>query len=531
MWNLPSPCNRRRHTPLASPNPSPARMLRQQSLPPSFPGPCAPRPRQRKFRGRIAPTTARVRVQRHMDNQGTEPKDLAGDLQRYRQAIATLRQTPTATTILAALLARDSIEDRLQTLETAQASEDTAAQLITLLALDEDLKRQAPVIYSTVNLGAWQTSFHPPDTAWWWYLSEPVHRLDRYDWVWSTLTVIALTASGSLLVDISGKFLTGGPGLLGSLTVLSQSVMTVATAGGVLTQNGRRFIEQAISSLGVKRPLWQETKFGLSLLLLLVLMGFRTSLPQIAHQLTQWGEAAQADGDYSAAETAYKRAIALDQDNMQARYKLGVVYEALARPEAAEEQFLFAVNDGYLPAYNDLALLYLENSDPDKAAALLTQALEEVAEDPATQTLRADLWINLGWARFQQGRLEEAQDSLQQGLALGGDPLQPTPEISPSIQTLPGPDAEPNRDRPPGESAAEGAPLSATGPAATSGKPYCLLAQIGQQTGDTALADTAAAQCIELANRSSPQEDAWAYEALQQLQGESSPESHQSTDQ
>jgi hypothetical protein len=118
------------------------------------------------------------------------------------------------------------------------AVSETAEQLMALLALDQQLKQQATVIYATVDLAAWQKSFHPPETAWWWYLSEPVHRLDRHDWLWNTLTVIALTASGSLLVDISGKFLTGGPGLLGSFTVLSQSVMTVATAGGVLTQQG-----------------------------------------------------------------------------------------------------------------------------------------------------------------------------------------------------------------------------------------------------------------------------------------------------
>jgi tetratricopeptide (TPR) repeat protein len=312
---------------------------------------------------------------------GGQRDDLAGRISRYGTAIATLQQDPTATTILAALLARDSVEDALQGLEPPAVSE-TAEQLMALLALDQQLKQQATVIYATVDLAAWQKSFHPPETAWWWYLSEPVHRLDRHDWLWNTLTVIALTASGSLLVDISGKFLTGGPGLLGSFTVLSQSVMTVATAGGVLTQQGRRIIEQAIASLGIKRPLWQETKLGLSLLLLAVLMGFRSSLPQIAAALTNRGEAAQESGDYSEAETAYKRAIALDKDNVQARYKLGVVYDDLARPEAAEEQFLFAVNDGYLPANNDLALLYLENDEPDKAAALLTQALEQIEDSP-----------------------------------------------------------------------------------------------------------------------------------------------------
>jgi tetratricopeptide (TPR) repeat protein len=444
---------------------------------------------------------------------GGQRDDLAGRISRYGTAIATLQQNPTATTILAALLARDSVEDALQGLEPPAVSE-TAEQLMALLALDQQLKQQATVIYATVDLAAWQKSFHPPETAWWWYLSEPVHRLDRHDWLWNTLTVIALTASGSLLVDISGKFLTGGPGLLGSFTVLSQSVMTVATAGGVLTQQGRRIIEQAIASLGIKRPLWQETKLGLSLLLLAVLMGFRSSLPQIAAALTNRGEVAQESGDYSEAETAYKRAIALDKDNVQARYKLGVVYDDLARPEAAEEQFLFAVNDGYLPANNDLALLYLENDEPDKAAALLTQALEQIEDSPDTAALRADLWINLGWARFQQGRLAEAQESLQRGLALGSDELQATPDLSSELEMLPGPEAT-------GDEQPDGEPLlSATEAPTLSGKPYCLLAQIGEQTGDVALAETAAAQCIGLANRRNPQEDAWAYEALQQLQGE-----------
>ncbi|WP_008311904.1 tetratricopeptide repeat protein [Leptolyngbya sp. PCC 6406] len=441
-------------------------------------------------------------------------------IHHYGDAIATLETQPTPAIILAALIARDSIEAARQP-PGFPILAPTADLLIELIDLDQRLRQQAGAIHRTIDLAAWQRSFSPPETAWWWFLDPPIHPLDRYDWLWSTLTVVALTGSGSLLVDISSRFLSGGPGLWGSFVVISQSVATLGTAGGVLTQTGRQLIENAIATTGIQRPLWQETKLGLSLLLLLTLAGFRTSLPYLAERLTHQGETVQTEGNYPKAESSYKRAIALDPNNAEARYQLAGVYESLGRSDTAEEQLLLAVNSGFLPAYNQLALLYLNNDNPDKAAALLTQALEEIGDSPNTLALRADLLTSLGWARFQQHRYQEAEANLQQSLALGGDSLLGEPTENIGIESLPIPSTPTLGDQSPIQEdeilAMEQSDL------VSASKSYCLLAQVSTATGNTTLAETAAVQCVQQADRTNPQEDAWAYSALEQLQSEATP--------
>ncbi|NER81171.1 MAG: hypothetical protein F6K42_16710, partial [Leptolyngbya sp. SIO1D8] len=76
--------------------------------------------------------------------------------------------------------------------------------------------------------------------------------------------------------------------------------------------SGRRFIEVALDSTGLGRHWWQETKLGLSLVVLARLVGFHNALPRIAEHMVDSGQALEAQGDLQEAETAYKRAIGLD---------------------------------------------------------------------------------------------------------------------------------------------------------------------------------------------------------------------------
>jgi tetratricopeptide (TPR) repeat protein len=400
-------------------------------------------------------------------------------LTQYSAALSTLENaaSPSPGTVLAVLLARDQVQ--LMAGELLPAD-----QALRLIQLDGRLRQLAAKITAVAPLDEWRTSLKVDVNAWWWNLEAPPSSWDRFDWLWNALTVTALTASAGLVVDIGSKFLGGGPGLLGSFSLIGQSVLTLATAGGVLTDAGRQGIEQALLSLGIRRPLWQETKLGLSLLLLSGMVGFRTALPQISQYLAESGIEAIEQGSLATAQAELKRAVHLDPDNAEAHYHLGQVYADLGQTEAAQEQYQMAMRGGIDKAYTALAGGYLENGQPEKAAALINQALEKIPDTAETQVLRSHLYTQLGQARLNQERYDEAQSSLEQAIVLNSTASENVPE-------------------------AVEVPRSAS--------PHCLLAQTleAQNRPDAAVEQWQ--QCLQYGNNQNPQEDAWIGTARERL--------------
>ncbi|NEP48891.1 MAG: tetratricopeptide repeat protein [Moorea sp. SIO3C2] len=340
--------------------------------------------------------------------------ELESTLNRYEAALTALEKTdnkPSPEAILRLLIARNVVQEKFA--DIAHISKD---KLIKLIELDSRLKNQAGLITQTVELADWRTSFHPPKDYWWWFLETPTHRLDRFDWLWNALTVTSLTASVSLVVDISSRFLSTSPGFIGSFAVISQSALTLLTAGGVLTKAGGRGIEEILSRLKIKQYLWQEIKLGLSGVLLLSLIGFRTSLPLISGYFNEQGVKNYDDGDWSSAQSNYERALSLNPDNAEAHYYLGLLYEDLEELDQARTQYRLAVQKNLDDAYNELGRLYIQDKNYSQAVSLLLKGLDTVPE-AETETQYA-LLKNLGWARLKQGRYADAETYLRDAIEL-----------------------------------------------------------------------------------------------------------------
>jgi len=208
----------------------------------------------------------------------------------------------------------------------------------------------------------------------------------------------------------------GGLNLLGSFAVISQSVLMLLTTGGVLTEAGRKGIEEVLSQLGIKKYLWQEVKLGLSVVLLFLLIGFRASLPQIAAYFNERGLNKYLDGNWSSAQSDYELALALNPDNAEAHYNLGRLYEDLEELDKARTQYRLAAQGDLDAGYNELARLYIKSKKYSEAASLLSRGLE-LASDEDKET-RYALWKNLGWAQLGQKRYAEAESSLREAISL-----------------------------------------------------------------------------------------------------------------
>ena len=106
-------------------------------------------------------------------------------VQNYQTALSNLEQAdiPSIEQILSILISRDRVQQLL-----SQDNPDSAEFLITVLELDDRLKKQEQRITQVVDLGNLQTSFNPQKEAWWWFFStiQPKSQLDslleRYDY-------------------------------------------------------------------------------------------------------------------------------------------------------------------------------------------------------------------------------------------------------------------------------------------------------------------------------------------------------------
>ncbi len=369
-------------------------------------------------------------------------------LERYHNDLKSLEETIKKSSsvqreqlvqkILAVLITRDALQKQLEEVEAS------AKILLRLSELDSSLRKQITLLSKKVNpkvrryiltqLEDIRKVSNPSSELWWWFPKIPVHSWDRFDLAWDILTLIWLTSIFSLFKDIASRFLSGGVGLgiFGSFAVIFQSILALAS-GGALTQTGQKLVESTLKHWGVPRDWWQETKFGAASLLLLIFIGFRLSLPQIAIKYNNSGLQDYHEGQLDSAESKYKRAIKLKPNYTQAHYGLGLLYEDLQDFKQAQTQYSLAIQSGFPPANNNLARLYIlskiDHPKPYPAAVnLLLKGIYQLENEQKFRQIKGkkqiqyDLLKNLGWARLKQERYEEAKDAFEAAITIENIP-------------------------------------------------------------------------------------------------------------
>ncbi|MEQ8969439.1 MAG: tetratricopeptide repeat protein [Coleofasciculus sp. C1-SOL-03] len=306
--------------------------------------------------------------------------------------------------VINVLIARDAVE--AVQLEKNQDFPDT---LLTLIDLDKRLREQAKFIAQTIDLTEWRKSLKLPPKAWWWFFPPPVHPQDRFDWLWSGLSVLFFTASLGLLVNISSRVLTGGPDLFGALAISVQSVLTLLAAKGALTQSGKEGIKQFLENCNLPKHWWQEIKLGLALLACVILGTIYWVLPRFAAPYRQHGYQEYQAGRLASAESDYKRALALNPDDAKTHFYLGLLYEELQDFKRASTEYEYAIQGDYKTAFNNLARLYILKKDYANAGVLLIQLGKKPIEN---KRLEYTLYKNFGWLFLEKNDLTLAKEYL-----------------------------------------------------------------------------------------------------------------------
>lgn len=351
----------------------------------------------------------------------------------YRQWVSTLVQDAdgwTEETVLATLHSRDRTQYLIDQLgEMPEIQTLPPPFWIDLANADAELGRQSDRLHALPALASWRKSVHPPEHHWWWYPPTPEAPQDGLAWLWGGLTIAMLTISLALAQDIASRFTTDAPGVWSSLGAIAPVILTLFASGGALTNLGQQALERILASRTPAQTNWARIKFFLALALALGLFLFHSlGLPRIAAAYNQQGAAQFDAGDWAGAQNDFQQALSLKPDYPEAQFNLGMMYEAYQQYDQARTEYLKAMQGGYLPAYNNLAQLYLQQGEPDNAAPLLRQALSAPGLKQKGPELAYALHKNLGQARLAQGRLPEAETALREAIAIGQSLDTPRPD-------------------------------------------------------------------------------------------------------
>jgi Flp pilus assembly protein TadD len=388
-------------------------------------------------------------------------------LEQYQSGLDLLEsdQKISQEQILGVLLARDEVQAAL-----AEWGAVCPESLMQVNALDGRLKQQAERIRQELTLSDWHRLVGAKEEAWWWLLQPASQQEGSHDWVLKALSVTFLTIALGLVSNMAPRFWSGGPDVFGGVAIAGQSLLTLLAAGGVLTKAGQEGFERLLARWKQPKQHWQKFSCGASFLLMLALIGFRLSLPQIASYYSQQGADKQKKGEWVSAQEDYQRAIQLDPDNADAHFGLGVLYEDLQDLDKARSEYRIALQAGNAKAFNNLARLYILEKKFDAVILLLNQA-EALAQGKNNPELNYALRKNGGWVRLQQARYAEAESHLRGAVELIPD-----------------------------RAAA-----------------HCLLAQVLDKQNLREEASTEWEVCLRKASSATPEEDAWMDQARKRL--------------
>jgi tetratricopeptide (TPR) repeat protein len=241
--------------------------------------------------------------------------------------------------------------------------------------------------------------------------------------IWTIIAAFFLTVSLSLTADIARRFLAVGADFVGVFSTLFQGFLTFL-AGRSLTEAGQRSLERTLSRFNIARRYSYIANTTLALLVLLLVIALRLSLPTIARYYNDQGVRLQQSNQVSSAILSYQRAVSLSPFYAQAHYNLGTAYEQSLANDLAISSYQAAlrIDSRNIPAYNNLARVYLASTPANYGNALtllnIALDLDQTTPQPDKTILRYSLYKNRGWANLGLGFLGQAENDVREAMTI-----------------------------------------------------------------------------------------------------------------
>lgn len=351
----------------------------------------------------------------------------------YAKAVTKLTSKETGKSkavVIDVLNARDKVA---RALTNGQSVESEVMMRVN--ELDQNLKRDAGRIkfIAGQSLAEWRESFHPGESAWWWWLD--VHRpveskLISFTTVFTVVTWlcwISIAFSLTFIVEFARRFVATEVDLPG---IVLQGLLTLLVGGAIFQLVGQ--VAGRFNSSTGKPHYNRKSRLILAVLTIAsgaTVAGIQVFRSTIVDHYNNKGVANKLKGQQTAAIANYQRAISLKPNDSLAHYNLASAYEGALDYDKAESEFQSAIScdDQYALAYNRLARLYmLRRSDYVSALMLLKTGLEKLdvmkehnlLNEGDYRDIRFALLRNRGWAYFGLGYFSQAANDLRLALEI-----------------------------------------------------------------------------------------------------------------
>ncbi len=338
------------------------------------------------------------------------------DAVAYPEAVRSLTETDellSAEDVLRCLVLRDGVAHRAA---EGQLTEEEAEDVLTA---DESLEDLASRLAALDIIAKRRRLLAPPPEAWWWYPERWPSRPHSHEGLWKTLILLLVAAIASFLTDLGRRLNFDGVGLAGALALFLPALLAALTAGSVLSESFRSVFTEIYDRLRVPAGQRSFRTLCCTAVVFAVVAAIWLSRPVFARWYNDSGMVAYADGRLSDAEASLQRSVRFDPSYALAHYNLGALYEEWLRVDRAKASYQLAFAAGDIRAANNLGRLHLLDGKPAEAAQVLERARKKAGDIDAEA--RYDILKNLGWARLEQERSNEARDSLEEAVDLRPD--------------------------------------------------------------------------------------------------------------
>ena len=279
------------------------------------------------------------------------------------------------------LIFRDSIEENLF-LKNGSSLKD-----LNLIHLDEEFVTKSQSGDWANKITRLRKSYNPTvnESSWWWFTEEILSKLPerashfvKTDWFLKFLLEVTWLFSLALLFNISSKIIAGNPDLIGTWTVIINTLLGLLVAQGILFGTSK-WVEHAVNSLGIQKRLQIPVRVGLATFVLCIVWTLHSDLEMISdiyydraesfyhpqeHQISSILESQNIRFHFyktivdlqpgSDAYADYYRAIQLNPQNWRANNRLGEILEDRQEMEEAIKYYQIASNGGLPEAFINL---------------------------------------------------------------------------------------------------------------------------------------------------------------------------------
>ena len=250
--------------------------------------------------------------------------------------------------VLEILATRDSLQKNLES--SVEIPVDIWSKVVEQ---DNRLKQNAYKITEVIDLEEYRESLPISEQAWWWHLDsrESQHPFNRFDWIFKILKLLLLGVNFTLIVTISTRFLAGDSTWQEIALIVFSTLISLLQTENALTKGREKIFVKLMTWINIKEHWYEEVQLFMTFVIFVFLLIIKLHFPSFSEFYKQQGEALhflennENLPQLASAENEYLKALEFNSDNLDAHYKLAILYEELQELDKAKKHLHKALSN------------------------------------------------------------------------------------------------------------------------------------------------------------------------------------------